>query len=74
MIKLEYILEDLKINLKLLLALLFFPITFLIFFIRDWKDGEIQAFKDNFLFCLFILTIWFSFAFVAFISIYLLIV
>lgn len=71
--KLKFILDDLKINLKLILELLFFPITFLLFFIMDWKDGNIQAFKDNFLFCLFVLTIWFSFAFVAFISIYLLI-
>ena len=73
MIKLKFIFDDLKINLKLILGLLFFPITFLLFFITDWKDGNIQAFKDNFLFCLFTLIIWFSFVFVVFISIYLLI-
>lgn len=73
MIKLKFILDDLKINIKLILALLFFPITFLLFFIREWKGGSIQVFKDNFSFYLFILTIWFSFAFVTFISIYLLI-
>jgi hypothetical protein len=71
--KLSFILYDLNLNIKLILALLFFPITFLLFFIREWKNGSIQVFKDNFLFYLFILTIWFSFAFVTFISIYLLI-
>jgi hypothetical protein len=73
MIKLKFILDDLNLNIKLILALLFFPITFLLFFIREWKNGSIQAFKDNCWFYLFILTIWFSFAFVAFILIYLLI-
>ena len=71
--KLSFILHELKLNIKLILALLFFPITFLLFFIREWKDGSIQVFKENFWFYLFILTIWFSFAFVTFISIYLLI-
>ena len=53
--------DDIKSYIQMAVMLLFFPITMLLFFIRELRNGDITVFKENWKFYLFLLSAWTSF-------------
>ena len=53
--------DDIKSYIQMAVMLLFFPITMLLFFIRELRNRDITVFKENWKFYLFLLTVWTSF-------------